>query len=73
MVGERHLSAEELADRWHVSTRTIYRLSKKRGGLKGVRIGARLRFSPGVVRAWEKKHQSNGGHGTNDDCVDIGK
>ena len=51
-MAEKMLSAREVADLLGVSADTVYRLSHKRDGLKGYKIGGVTRFRPAEVEAY---------------------
>jgi excisionase family DNA binding protein len=53
----RHLTPEEVARRWSISSRTLARLVAG-GDLPTVRIGRQLRFREGDVVEYESKHLS---------------
>ena len=51
-MAEKLLSARDVADLLGVSIDTVYRLSHKRDGLKGYKIGGVTRFRPAEVEAY---------------------
>lgn len=54
----RELSVKELAERWGVSTRSIYEW-KTTGGLKFKKVGRLIRFDPIEADLWAKRHQES--------------
>ena len=54
MEAQRMLTAQELAQRFHVSLATVRRLAKS-GQLRGRKIGRQWRFDPVVVEKWLSK------------------
>lgn len=46
---ERLLSPREVAERLAISVDGVYRLTHRENGLKGCRVGGRLRFRPSDV------------------------
>lgn len=53
------LKAEDLAERWSVTERTVHYL-RQRGELPCVRIGRQVRFRPDDVEAYEKSQLEQG-------------
>lgn len=51
-MGEKMLTANELAQLWGVSVYTIHRLANQKGGLKGYKVGKLTRFKPSDVEAY---------------------
>lgn len=53
-MNDRHLSAEELADREGVALQTVYGWNKTRSGPSYMRIGRHIRYRLADVVAWEE-------------------
>jgi excisionase family DNA binding protein len=49
----RLLTAEEVAERWQVSAKLVYRLAAT-GDVPAVRLGRCVRFRPDAVEAFER-------------------
>ncbi|ASN69212.1 hypothetical protein 7S3_34 [uncultured Caudovirales phage] len=49
------LKSSELADRWQVSSRTVYRLAQA-GEIESIRIGDSVRFTLEAVEAFESQN-----------------
>ncbi|WP_430336323.1 helix-turn-helix domain-containing protein [Rhodococcus sp. ACT016] len=49
------LTAIELAERWQISSRTVYRLAQA-GEISSIRIGDSVRFTEEAVQAYETAH-----------------
>lgn len=49
---ERLLTAQELAEQWGVSVYTIYRLTNRKNGLKGCKVGRLTRYRPADAAAY---------------------
>ncbi|MFG6352169.1 MAG: helix-turn-helix domain-containing protein [Oscillospiraceae bacterium] len=54
---EKMLTVNELAELWGVSVNLIYRLTGKKGGLKGYKVGGVIRFNPSDVEAYLAEHE----------------
>lgn len=54
---ERHLTAEELADRAGVSLHTVYRWNSRGGGPPYLKLGRHARYRLADVIAWEKSRE----------------
>jgi hypothetical protein len=52
MSSTKLLKHEELADRWQVTPRTLYRI----GDLRRVKVGGSIRYRLQDVEAYEEKH-----------------
>jgi excisionase family DNA binding protein len=52
---ERHMSPEELADRFGVSVQTVYQWNKNRSGPRYMRVGRHCRYRLSDVLAWEER------------------
>lgn len=58
---ERHLTPEDLAERFGVPVKTIYDWNSKGTGPRYMKIGRHARYRPADVRAWEITQYADGG------------
>jgi len=54
---ERLLTAEQVAQRWQISTAAIYRLARERS-IPSVRLGRYYRFRAESIEAWEDAQEA---------------
>lgn len=54
---EKMLTVKELAKLWDVSVHFIYRITGRKDGLKGYKVGNTIRFKPSDVEAYLNKHE----------------
>lgn len=59
--GERHLTPEDLAERFGVPVKTVYDWNSKGTGPRYMKIGRHARYRPADVRAWEIAQYTDGG------------
>jgi excisionase family DNA binding protein len=57
MTEQPYLTVEEVAKRFGVTIRTIYRLAKE-GTLPGFRVGKQWRFNKVTLQEWEQEWSS---------------
>lgn len=59
-MSEKHLSIEELAERYNVPVWTVYRWNSTRTGPRFMKIGRNCRYKLADVEAWESGRYVDG-------------
>ena len=57
---EKHLTIEEVAERYGVTVWTVYRWNSSRTGPRFMKIGRNCRYKLADVVAWENERYSDG-------------
>lgn len=55
-MSETHLTVEQLAERFQVSVKTVYKWNYNGRGPRRIRVGRCVRYRLRDVVAWESKH-----------------
>ena len=60
---EKHLSIDDLAERYGVPVKTVYAWNSEGTGPRYMRIGRHVRYKLADVIAWENTRYADGGKG----------